>query len=235
MGEIIIAFVAVVKCHPFFDSIALVLIGTNKRKVLTSIVGSLPTICNCVLILWIWCDLLNCGNLDTMNFKSIIFVGLLLTKWGSIYALDRSLVQSSDLPCDYLDSSNITDGTLLSNKSIIFDGVEFPEDHYAKIDYFISHGIKHITIDPYIRGCLCKLKSCLRFCCPRGAYLDINGSGGGYCRPQNVTWKLEGHILDQYNETKRVTFDQHFGIVHSFPCKQIFLPGEEFQIKHVSL
>lgn len=169
-----------------------------------------------------------------MNFQLIVFTGFLLTNWSSIYALDRSLVQSTELPCHFLDSSNITDGELFSNKSIIFDGVEFPEDHYAKIDYSIVRGTKRITVEPYIRGCLCKLKSCLRFCCPRGAYLDVNASGGGNCRPQNVTWKVEGHILDQYNETKHVTFDQHFGIVHSFPCGQVFIPGEEFQIKHVS-
>lgn len=163
----------------------------------------------------------------------LVFYMLIVTILSHANALDRNLVESKLLPCDYLDSTNITDGALFPNKSIIFGGVEFSEDHYAKINYHKSRGMKHL-VDPYIRGCLCELRRCIRFCCPHGAYLAVGASGAGNCQPDNGTWTLDGHILDQYDEIKRVKLDQHFAIVHGFPCKHIFIPGEQFDIKHVS-
>lgn len=164
---------------------------------------------------------------------SLTFCVALLTIWSITNAVDLSVVKVKELPCDFLDSSNITAGTLFPNKCIVFDGIEFPEDHYAEINYIMKHGNRLFTEDPYIRGCLCKLKSCIRLCCPEGQYLGIDSNDGGICQPHDFTDELEGHILDSNGEMKHTKFDQYFGIVHSFPCKLMFIPRKQFKIKHV--
>lgn len=75
-------------------------------------------------------------------------------------------------PCKFLDSINITDGSYDdTDESITFDGIYYPTSLYAEYDYeFVNESYRQKT-DPHIRGCTCKLKPCIRICCPRGQFL----------------------------------------------------------------
>lgn len=150
------------------------------------------------------------------------------------FSFDPQIKLSNKLPCDFLDTINITDGTYFKNKSILFNGVEFPTDLYAKVNYVILRSHVHIQVKPHIRGCLCSIKPCLRLCCPVGTFIDYNGEKGK-CTPKNFTTKFKTlDILNENNEKQHVKMDEHFGIVHTFPCKQVFIPGNQYQISHVS-
>lgn len=139
----------------------------------------------------------------------------------------------TELPCDYADSVNITAGILQPNKSYTFNGVEYPEGHYAKIDYTIFNK-KIVPQKPYIRGCICNVKKCLRFCCPYGKYLEIK-NGIGRCQFHESAKHLEGEVINHNNETRRIKYRDHFAILHTYPCKNIELPGEQYSITHVSM
>lgn len=144
-----------------------------------------------------------------------------------------ALEPSNILPCDYADSINITSGILQSNRSYIFNGVTYPENHYAKINYTLDKE-KIIPQRPYIRGCLCNVKKCIRFCCPYGSYLELK-NGGGNCRGHKVAKNIDGEIINQNNETQRIKFHEHFAVLHKYPCQNLHLPGEPFVIKHVRI
>lgn len=137
------------------------------------------------------------------------------------------------LPCDYADSVNISAGILQPNKSYTFNGLEYPEGHYAKIDYTIFDR-KIIPQTPYIRGCVCNVKKCLRFCCPYGKYLEIK-NGIGRCHFHESAKHIEGEIINHNNETKRIKYRDHFAILHTYPCKSLEMPGEQYSITHVSV
>ena len=82
-------------------------------------------------------------------------------------------VYSTNLPCHYFDSINITDGIwqqpspqqqYQNRKSIIFDGIEFRSNQYAIVDYTEDDGMRNVS-EPHLRGCLCNMKPCYRLCC----------------------------------------------------------------------
>lgn len=168
-----------------------------------------------------------------MNVHVIVRIALLSVIWSGE---SSALSVSTDLPCHFLDSINITDGMLLLNKSIIYDGITFPDNQYAKIDYILKSGENRAPVEPHYRGCLCKLKPCMRVCCPRGSILEINNDNS-HCLPHKEVAKFEGKVIDlTKNETKHVQFDQHFAIVDNFPCSRLFEAPTElynYQITHV--
>lgn len=148
-----------------------------------------------------------------------------------------SVVSASEstniLPCEYADSFNITRGILQPNNSYIFNGVEYPEGHYATINYTIFDG-KIIPQQPYIRGCVCNVKKCIRYCCPYGSYLELK-NGAGRCQHHKEAKHIEGEIVNQNNETKRIKYHEHFAILHTYPCKSFEMPGEQYSVTHVSI
>lgn len=75
-------------------------------------------------------------------------------------------------PCKYLDSINITDGIFNEDDgSVMFEGVYYPSYLHAIYDYeFVNESYRQ-PVAPHVRGCACKLGSCVRMCCPRGQYL----------------------------------------------------------------
>lgn len=139
-----------------------------------------------------------------------------------------------DLPCHFLDSINITSGTLQPNNSILFNGNQFSHDHYALVDYILKSGEKRVPVAPHYRGCLCDFKPCIRFCCPFGS-IAVNKNKTKKCQPHEAARHLESEIFDHNNEAKLVRFDEHFGIVDDRPCKISYSADEPFQISHVSI
>lgn len=159
-----------------------------------------------------------------VNIRLLFVFGLSINSNG-IYS------QSTEMPCHFLDSINITDGTLQPNKSITFHGMEFSETQYAEIDYILMDGTERSSVATHIRGCLCNLKPCLRFCCPLGSYVTSQQSD---CHRNQNIGRLEGDIVEQNNTIKHVQFDQYFGLVEETPC-QSFYSEDKFQIAHVRI
>lgn len=65
---------------------------------------------------------------------------------------------TQQLPCDEELAIDISEGQLLPDSSMDFDGVR-----YSPRDYGVRNGTTF--------GCLCGLRTCLRKCCPLGQYL----------------------------------------------------------------
>lgn len=69
---------------------------------------------------------------------------------------------SSELPCRFIDSIDISGGAKQLNLSIIYDGVEFTPADYAEMDHDLINGTEQIAAQAHIRGCLCNRKPCIR-------------------------------------------------------------------------
>lgn len=144
-------------------------------------------------------------------------------RWTSVVSM------STELPCHFLDSINITNGILQSNKSIVFGGMVYPEGQYAEIDYILNEAGENETVKLHRRGCLCRLKPCIRICCTfLNCPIRTNKSSEGY----------ESLILDENNNSKLVRLDRQFGIIIENPCPTLYFEEEEeekiYQITHVS-
>lgn len=169
--------------------------------------------------------------------RRIKWIPLLLTVIvvisGLIYLI-LNLQYKHKLPCDYLDSVNITSGTLQLDSSVIFNNITYPKGQYFDVNYVIRNGSKtHVNvISSYRRGCLCNIKPCTRLCCPDGAFYDnVNFKCQHYF---NESAKhLEHDVLDKDNNTENWILDDHFAFVYDKPCQGMFIADNGFDITYV--
>lgn len=149
---------------------------------------------------------------------------------GIIIVLNSN--ERAQLPCKYLDSINITDGVRQTDDSIVFNGMVFTKNQYARIDYVLENGMTHKIVQPYVRGCVCQKKSCVRLCCPYGEFY-ANRSCHRHNSEHSVR-RLETAILDEDKQTKSIVLDHHFAYVNDRPCHQRYI-AEEYQMIYVRI
>lgn len=155
----------------------------------------------------------------------VVLIGLL-----SVVCCNGS---SSDheLPCNFLDSINITDGALQSDNSIIFRDTKFIENQYARIDYLVDNGSR-ISVEPHLRGCLCNIRSCIRLCCPYGTIYERLPTGEKMCRKHELATEFTKEIHTEDSNVKTLLEKNHFGYVDDRSCSQLYI-GENYTMTHV--
>lgn len=162
------------------------------------------------------------------SFKLSLFLVVLLI----CVPHNEGFFRDYSLPCDYLDSINISTGMIHANKSIIFNGNEFAEGQYAKVNY-IWKDEKLVKVDPYYRGCPCIEKSCIRFCCPYGSFVVGNSPSHGFkCQNDEAARKIESEIIKENNDIEVISLSQQFGILDRICSNHYY--AEDFQINHVT-
>ncbi|KAF5288086.1 hypothetical protein FQR65_LT12136 [Abscondita terminalis] len=113
----------------------------------------------------------------------ICFTGEIEEK--TLYAYEFfGLFLSDDIPCDLNFGINITDGIRGNKKSINFNGTWFYPGDYEERDGIII-------------GCVCRIKPCLRKCCPSGTFFQNRK-----CVPTNkllVIPENKGFSIDSYH------------------------------------
>lgn len=150
----------------------------------------------------------------------IVLVGIVLAWAFSVHA--------DELPCEIFESKNISAGHKFENETILYEGVYYPREQYARIDYVFDRSATKILVDPYIRGCICKFKNCVRFCCPPG-YAKVNKN----CEKSNIVETTLIHdIKHDDNSTTSVVVNNHFGTVHDKSCST-HINIEDYFLKHV--
>lgn len=108
------------------------------------------------------------GHLPRFHKYLFVILVILLV----IVAKSNAYLDNLNKPCKYLDSINITDGSFdETDESITFEDIYYAKNMYAWYDYeFVNETYRQKTAD-HLRGCTCKLKPCVRMCCPRGQFL----------------------------------------------------------------
>ncbi|XP_043947536.1 probable G-protein coupled receptor Mth-like 3 [Drosophila biarmipes] len=70
------------------------------------------------------------------------------------------------LGCDFYDTVNISSAEKLSNGSYLFEGLLIPTDLVDEYSFKVLADGSKLNVGKHMRGCVCKLKPCIRFCCP---------------------------------------------------------------------
>ncbi|XP_070073486.1 probable G-protein coupled receptor Mth-like 11 isoform X2 [Drosophila takahashii] len=89
-------------------------------------------------------------------------------------------VHSADiLNCNFFDTVKLKDSQKLPNGSYNYHDVIIPAQLTGEYDYEINYeGVKE-SVPNHIRGCVCKLKTCIRFCCHPKKLMDGNQCSEG--------------------------------------------------------
>lgn len=168
------------------------------------------------------------ANFQTTNMWLIVVViiGLISLDCSNGSSIGR------ELPCHFLDSINITGGALQSDNSIIFRDTKFTENQYSRIDYILDNETNQIPVEPYLRGCLCNIKPCIRLCCPYGQIYERLSNGEKKCRKHDVATEFESEIHGENSYVKTLLENHHFGYVDDRPCNRFYI-AENYTMTHV--
>lgn len=148
---------------------------------------------------------------------------------------NASFLLGRELPCHFYDSINITDGVHHANQSITFHGIEYPPEQYVEVNYILINGARPVKVTPYIRGCLCSIRACVRLCCPYGSFVTkINTENGIKCRESESVKPIESEIITGYNETSIVNLDKHFAYIDRI-CNLHSVANDDLKIHKVSI
>lgn len=151
-----------------------------------------------------------------MQLPKTIFIVMIILK--SI----RAFLIGEMLPCHFLDSIDITDGTLQPDNSVLFNGIEFPKGHYATVNH-ISEGKERVFEEPHMRGCPCFDRPCLRLCCPYGQFVEsMEYEEETICREDKLAKNFQAHVTNEQNRSDIISLHQHFGFVHRI-CKTHYM------------
>nr|XP_036671953.1 G-protein coupled receptor Mth [Drosophila suzukii] len=89
------------------------------------------------------------------------------------------------IDCDFFDTVDISDGKRFSNGSYLYENLLIPSYLTDEYDFkLLSNGSKEVVAS-HIRGCVCKLRSCARFCCPHNQIIQW-----GHCYNNTTTDEL---------------------------------------------
>lgn len=138
----------------------------------------------------------------------------------------------SELPCDFVDSINITAGTHNPSGSITHSGIEYSAELFSEVDYILKNGTERIRVPNHIRGCPCKSAQCIRLCCPYGSFVSDTESEYACQKFENNTWNLHSEILNKYNKTEHLNLDHHFAYVVGM-CRMNYIADGDYQLTHV--
>lgn len=173
------------------------------------------------------CNLINwtCVTGLSRNMHLIILIGFITLNCGS-----HVISVSGDLPCDFLDSVNISGGEFRSNRTIVYQDLKFPLGQYAKINYTVDNRMKRLTVAPYLRGCVCNREPCIRMCCPFGS-IQVKSR---QCQTNDVAQSIEV-FSDKDHDKKLRNMEpvRKFTFVDGYPCKRMHFIDAEYKILEV--
>lgn len=109
--------------------------------------------------------------------------------------LDTHATERNNLPCDPNDAIHISNGTLDTDQSISFNGMNFLPNRYAP-------KAQNGTIMPGTKGCVCDQSKCIRYCRP-GDVPDVGS-------------KIE--VINANMEVEKIDLHENFKIVRGIRC-----------------
>lgn len=151
----------------------------------------------------------------------LLIFGIVLTFLNS----NNALYINDELPCDFRDSINITNGQLQLDGARIHDGTIYPKEQYALVKYVIVDGRIRVPVKSHYRGCPCNVKPCISLCCPLGSFVRTSHLERGSilqkipCYDHPAAQNYEYDVVDQNNQT-HLTNHQKLNELFSFVMLQ---------------
>lgn len=154
---------------------------------------------------------------------------------------DGFFLSTNELPCEFEDSINITDGSIQPDGSILNDGTKYTKQQIYTVNYRMDNNNKRIKANAHLRGCPCMVKPCLRLCCPLGSFVNMSELKRGTelqtipCYRHEAAKNFQSEVFDSISHQSQVQIlDEYFSYAVLFkPTK--FYKLKDFQITSVML
>ncbi|XP_030375651.1 LOW QUALITY PROTEIN: G-protein coupled receptor Mth-like [Scaptodrosophila lebanonensis] len=90
--------------------------------------------------------------------------------------------------CDYFDTVDLTGSKRFSNGSYLYERVLIPPYLTGEYDYEIIFDDHRINVPQHVRGCVCQMKACIRFCCHPQHLLVFNKRECTSVQPETISY-----------------------------------------------
>lgn len=122
-----------------------------------------------------------------------------------------TLHESFEISCDFIDTVNITAGSLNHKGNYVHNRIVYTKEFYATFDYIIDRFDGKRPVAPHIRGCICKLKPCIRVCCRETTESEAD------CVKNNDL------IVPTRNRAEEIDLlSEKFAIIDGWPCELMY-------------
>lgn len=125
------------------------------------------------------------------------------------------------LPCDFLDSVNITSGIRDSAGNIIHNNILYKPKYYRVIDYYYEDFSQKKFVAEYTRGCPCAVRLCVRMCCPHKHVFN-----GKLCVPTDgpLEVMVNTTLYNSQRNYELVDLAQNpmYGFLYGKPCQFVY-------------
>ncbi|XP_055702005.1 G-protein coupled receptor Mth2-like isoform X3 [Phlebotomus papatasi] len=147
----------------------------------------------------------------------VTLLTLVLLQW-SLVAPQTLVKEPPGMPCSFFDTVNITDGIQDADGNIVFDGITYPPNLYAEYDYELVNKTTKYPMEPHLRGCICRVKNCIKYCCPK-RQISYNRE----CIESNDNSAVIVDVIEEDgNVTNSVDVEKRFGVVYGKPCSSMY-------------
>ncbi|XP_070071865.1 G-protein coupled receptor Mth2 isoform X3 [Drosophila takahashii] len=133
-------------------------------------------------------------------------------------------IDDPNVPCNFYDTVNLTGHMKFANGSYDYYGTIVPADMIGTYDYIHRSLTERIEVPQHVRGCVCKLKSCLNICCPWKHVFSSKTDGCILDHMDNRTWPDPPMLNVTFrNQSELLVNMFHQFAIQSFrPCPKMF-------------
>ncbi|XP_058982387.1 G-protein coupled receptor Mth2 isoform X2 [Musca domestica] len=153
---------------------------------------------------------------------------------ASIDELEKSHLRGDfHTPCFFFQTVNVTADKRFANGSYLHDGVIIPHNLIGVYNYVYKDPVTQTRVAPHLRGCICKLKPCVNFCCPYG---QVHNGTDCYDASSELDWPHEINVTLRNGLQKTVDVFEQFAVVPFRPCVSMYaldptqFPEDEWQM-----
>ncbi|EDW23857.1 GL23697 [Drosophila persimilis] len=111
--------------------------------------------------------------------------------WSTFLGLFAGSI-AADIPgCNFFDTVNLANSWKFPNGSYTYRGLIIPPSLTGEYDYEIQFDGASRSVASHTRGCVCRVKPCIRFCCSLSKVMPYNR-----CSPQSQNKYAYNMTLD---------------------------------------
>ncbi|XP_030380158.1 G-protein coupled receptor Mth-like isoform X2 [Scaptodrosophila lebanonensis] len=119
--------------------------------------------------------------------------------------------------CDYFDTVDLTGSKRFSNGSYLYERVLIPPYLTGEYDYEIIFDGHRINVPQHVRGCVCQMKACIRFCCHPQHLLVFNKRECTSVQPETISYSPYVNITLDHHKVVQKNITAEFVAQHGLP------------------
>lgn len=146
---------------------------------------------------------------------SLTLAGSLLILFTLFNTPNAANLDSIHVPCAFIDTVDLTGHEKFPNGSYSYNGLIVPPNHQGIFDYINNEQFQRVPASPHVRGCVCKLRPCVKLCCPDGE--KFNGTDCALSESSDPLTTIM-NVTNSLGEIKEVDISKKFAIQVGSPC-----------------